>query len=627
MVSLSLARMVVAEEDTPRTMRQRSSETANILDFFKVPDADWSNALDRAMDTGKRVDVPYNGGTVYEFASTFTLSTAGVRIRGTGGVAKIALTGASSRLFTITAANVEIENLEIDGSDPGLSSNRVIHFDAGASFGLVDNVRLINCEQGFGIYNGAHHITIRDWYVAGATMHGVTISNAHSSVVTRGEVVNCGGFGVILSTGSHRNEISFNRTEDNGIELVGVQSTCFLNKIIGNWAESCNDNGISVSGFLNLVSDNHCISNYHNGIAIYGNYNTVTGNVCLNNGQRYLVDSTVFAGLSFDPAFGGLAKGNVHFGNICSDTQGSPTQSYGILYNTNKYVQWTTGQVLTAGRNFRYFGNNIYLNESGGTCGVTAPVHTSGTVSDGGVNWEFIASGTPNLGANDNSGGGRAYGNRLANNTDLTSNANSFAAPGLVQMAGSDDTAVAARILVGSSAPSASQPAGDIYLRAGASSRYIAAYVRGDTAWTPIQLRSVGTTANRPTGLGSGFEGSQYWDSTTKKLMASAGVSNTLLDALGREDLKTVAAAGSDQAGATQLVYAHAAITSGTGGDRLPSPQIGWEMKVFNRTGSAVNIYPNTGHTIDSLSANVAYSLAAGASITFTALSTTAWAT
>jgi hypothetical protein len=57
-------------------------------------------------------------------------------------------------------------------------------------------------------------------------------------------------------------------------------------------------------------------------------------------------------------------------------------------YSCTDYATWTTGQVVVPGDK-RYNGVNVYVSETGGTCGGSAPVHTSGSVSDGGVVWTF----------------------------------------------------------------------------------------------------------------------------------------------------------------------------------------------------------------------------------------------
>lgn len=54
-------------------------------------------------------------------------------------------------------------------------------------------------------------------------------------------------------------------------------------------------------------------------------------------------------------------------------------------------VAWVTATSYTAGMQ-RFNGANLYTATTSGTSGGTAPVHTSGTVSDGGVSWAYAGS-------------------------------------------------------------------------------------------------------------------------------------------------------------------------------------------------------------------------------------------
>jgi hypothetical protein len=59
--------------------------------------------------------------------------------------------------------------------------------------------------------------------------------------------------------------------------------------------------------------------------------------------------------------------------------------------DTNTHM-WETGKSISIG-NIRKSGNNYYKAVSGGTTGQVKPVHTSGSVSDGGVTWLYLHSG------------------------------------------------------------------------------------------------------------------------------------------------------------------------------------------------------------------------------------------
>ena len=63
-----------------------------------------------------------------------------------------------------------------------------------------------------------------------------------------------------------------------------------------------------------------------------------------------------------------------------------------LNYVDTNTVMWESGKSITSGA-IRKSGNNYYKATSSGTTGQIKPVHTEGTVSDGGVNWKYLHSG------------------------------------------------------------------------------------------------------------------------------------------------------------------------------------------------------------------------------------------
>jgi len=51
---------------------------------------------------------------------------------------------------------------------------------------------------------------------------------------------------------------------------------------------------------------------------------------------------------------------------------------------------WATGTAYAAG-SYTFYNGNYYKTTAGGTAGATAPTHTSGSVSDGGVTWTYYS--------------------------------------------------------------------------------------------------------------------------------------------------------------------------------------------------------------------------------------------
>jgi hypothetical protein len=56
------------------------------------------------------------------------------------------------------------------------------------------------------------------------------------------------------------------------------------------------------------------------------------------------------------------------------------------------YEEWATGQTISGAGVYRFSGNNHYVSTGAGTTGATAPTHTTGTVTDGGVSWTWLDS-------------------------------------------------------------------------------------------------------------------------------------------------------------------------------------------------------------------------------------------
>ena len=74
----------------------------------------------------------------------------------------------------------------------------------------------------------------------------------------------------------------------------------------------------------------------------------------------------------------------------------TPTASGDIIifeYIAERSVRprtWTTA-TLYAANSYTFYNGNYYQTTAGGTTGATAPTHTSGSVSDGGVTWTYYS--------------------------------------------------------------------------------------------------------------------------------------------------------------------------------------------------------------------------------------------
>lgn len=198
-------------------------------------------------------------------------------------------------------------------------------------------------------------------------------------------ISNGGGFGIYVAGTSQRCKIINNQCITNTLELVGIAVGSNYCIVSNNTAEGCGDNGISVTSNYNTIIGNICRNNDLTGIFMYGSFNTCTGNLCLRNGQA----AATSAGIAVQPAFGGSGQNNTIVGNTVDDDQSVPTQNNSVRILASSYAQWASGESITAG-NYRFNGIRIYQATTSGTTGATAPTHSSGTASDGGVTWSYV---------------------------------------------------------------------------------------------------------------------------------------------------------------------------------------------------------------------------------------------
>jgi hypothetical protein len=122
---------------------------------------------------------------------------------------------------------------------------------------------------------------------------------------------------------------------------------------------------------------------------LYGSNNNASGNIIYDNG---VIGGSLHGGLLLAAQFGGLASHNTVSGNTIFRQDGAEVnQYYGIRVSNTSYADWATGQAKVNG-SFVVHSNNLYDAKSAGTTGGTPPTHSSGTVSDGGVDWLYIGT-------------------------------------------------------------------------------------------------------------------------------------------------------------------------------------------------------------------------------------------
>lgn len=107
--------------------------------------------------------------------------------------------------------------------------------------------------------------------------------------------------------------------------------------------------------------------------------------------QGYGLSSTVFQRFQFR----GLGSNQI----LIEPTPDTSGQIIIFEYVAERYARpatWTTGTIYAAGA-YTFYNGNYYTTTSGGTSGPTPPTHTSGTDSDGGIDWTYYDGAYPDF--------------------------------------------------------------------------------------------------------------------------------------------------------------------------------------------------------------------------------------
>lgn len=320
------------------------------------------------------------------------------------GLPEIAMNN-SGDIFTAAGnENIIIDGLAFSVSISSLNGN-IVDFDGCNRITLRNNYFTNSRDQALYIH-ACDQVSIQNNTFMDNGSTCMEMETCTNFLIDGNQMNGQAGFGVRM-TGCNSGIVTNNITNDSALELIGIRYNCSNIQIVGNHAEGTGDNGISCTGKYCVIANNVCHDNAHDGIHIYGSTNSVTGNNCFNNGTA----GAGYGGIVLSGGFGGNAINNSVTGNNLFNSAPGGTQSYGIVLGGNNYTLWATGVSKTADASTVYFGNNAYIAATSGTTGATAPVHTSGTVSDGGVSWTFLFTTTTSFQANNNSVIGNDYSN------------------------------------------------------------------------------------------------------------------------------------------------------------------------------------------------------------------------
>ena len=380
----------------PRPIREKLLETVSVKDFGAVGDGvtDDTAALIAAFASGLRLFVPEGN---YRVTAAINLPS-GAYLHGAGrDKTRIFLDTASPNVSLFTGASVVgavIRDITIDGGLNGThTQGNAIALSAASSYCVVENVHIQNSpRESILIRDASHHNVVRNCTFdrqGGGSGHVYFLTDCTDNEVVGNHFNDSAGGCIWLSGRILRTKIIGNSCDQSDYELIGVRWDCGYGEIIGNTALLCGDNGISVTGYGFTVTGNTCIGNDFAGIGIYGSRNTVSANVCVDNG---VAGGSAHPGILLAANFGGLAADNLVAGNDIQRIAGASTdQYYGIRVSSTAYTAWGTGVAVSVDT-FRTNANKLYVSTTAGTTGATAPTHTSGTASDGGVTWLYVGT-------------------------------------------------------------------------------------------------------------------------------------------------------------------------------------------------------------------------------------------
>lgn len=151
---------------------------------------------------------------------------------------------------------------------------------------------------------------------------------------------------------------------------------------------------VGITSSDNAVNDTHWhINSGHHAVMDLNNFGTAGSTSATNRLMSIIFNSGQFA-------LGGATKQGYRPGAI-NQWAKSPSGNFWIWHLRSfapwvsvagNYENWAQGQVIAGAGVYRASSVGHYISTGAGTTGSTEPVHTSGTVSDGGVSWTYVDS-------------------------------------------------------------------------------------------------------------------------------------------------------------------------------------------------------------------------------------------
>jgi|GEM_PF-775041 len=271
-----------------------------------------------------------------------------------------------------TATDAQITGIELDNDAATASSGIAITGNRIRNLTLGDAARAALGYQTDGI-------NIAKYYSTNHVVSGNIIENVgegvdcfgSNCVITGNRINRCFNYGVKHVHGASGNECHSNTITNVGLAGIDFQTS---------------------SSAVQDIAGNSCVGNTITGVGIAGDW--LMGDVWVTATPVSAGDYRVNAGKLYQASASGLCGATAPTHSSGSVSDGGVTWTYvsaGLAYDTLAYMTaWASGAAVSSGT-FRANAGKLYVAQTGGTTGATAPTHTSGTASDGAVTWAFLA--------------------------------------------------------------------------------------------------------------------------------------------------------------------------------------------------------------------------------------------
>lgn len=392
----------------------RYSDLSDITDLVNAS-AKLQAAIETITELGYCARVP-SIGFPWRMTSTCTIP-AGAIVKFDADCEFYSTTSAT---FVLGGENIELRGkLKIAGSNVGTAYH--VTLPVGSDHCRIDAIEIDTGSAGVDVQSAANEIGsiyVREMRGGGLRFIGSSaVDNRVGSIRGR----NVCNFLVTLRGGAARNKVGLvDKWLDYskcsawqlasvttlpayiGLEAVGNAYDCPDNWFGAVFCHGSNDAGMSICGDRCEVGGGRARDCNLTGGSIIGRDCTITG----------FISTGCKNGFSFTPNSGGTSKRNRLIGCSAINNREKGFQND----DAGAYRTWASGATFGSGSSYCQYGLNIYVSvpapvdsyASGNptldvsTFGTTAPVHTSGTVSDGVVLWCWMASDPVMLSASEN---------------------------------------------------------------------------------------------------------------------------------------------------------------------------------------------------------------------------------